>query len=331
MPNSTILNLMKAVSMNGKKFLKKIKRFDEYYTKWKWRERKVSYGEKNADKTFFVIRRATCKVGLFSYVMTNIGMIDVAIQKGYIPVIDMQNNRNTYLMDDEVGKCNAWEFFFKQPCGYSLKDVQDSKNVILSNGIIEKSFKYPDIDLVIKEEVYKYWKNIADKYLHLSDNLVYKLEREKQRLFGSDKARVVGVLCRGTDYINNHPKGHPVQPSVDEIISKTKEVWKKHQCQYVYLATEDKKIFDIFKKEFGEKLKAVQVERYEDTGNSNINDIIYADEREKKKKGEEYLVTIALLAQCTCLVAGCAGGTYGALLLSEGYEYKYIFNKGFYV
>ena len=55
--------------MNIKGKLKKIAFFDHLYVQWKWRERKVSWGAENPDKTFFVIRRAQCKAGLFSLVM----------------------------------------------------------------------------------------------------------------------------------------------------------------------------------------------------------------------------------------------------------------------
>ena len=124
--------------MNVKKVFQKITFLNEPYTRWKWRERRVSYGKENPDKTFYVIRRASCKVGLFSHVMTNMGLVKYALDRGYIPVIDMQNTKNTYLEPDQVGKVNAWEFYFEQPCGYSLRDIKKSKNVILSNGLITK-------------------------------------------------------------------------------------------------------------------------------------------------------------------------------------------------
>ena len=122
--------------MSIKKQLQKITILNSIYTKWKWRERKTSYGSDYPDQTFFVIRRAYCKVGLFSYVMTNMGLTDYALKKGYIPVIDMQNGRNTYLSEERVGKENAWEYFFKQPAGYTLQDIKKAQNVILSDGLI---------------------------------------------------------------------------------------------------------------------------------------------------------------------------------------------------
>ena len=46
--------------------------------------------------------------------------------------------------------------------------------------------------------------------------------------------------------------------------------------------------------------------------------------------GMEYLVTTMLLARCQCLCAGCVSATVGALLLTEGYEYVYLFDLGIY-
>ena len=64
------------------------------------------------------------------------GACAYAVKQGYIPVIDMQNGRNTYLEEGKVGRENAWEYYFEQPCGYRLADIRDAKNVILSDGLI---------------------------------------------------------------------------------------------------------------------------------------------------------------------------------------------------
>ena len=36
--------------------------------------------------------------------MTNMAMVKYALDKGYIPVIDMQTEKNTYLDEEQVGK-----------------------------------------------------------------------------------------------------------------------------------------------------------------------------------------------------------------------------------
>ena len=46
--------------------------------------------------------------------------------------------------------------------------------------------------------------------------------------------------------------------------------------------------------------------------------------------GKKYLLSILILSECDCLVAGSAGGTHGALLMGKEYDYQYIFDLGVY-
>lgn len=314
--------------MDIKKVLKRIPFIDELYIRCKWKEKRLSWGEEHPDKTFFVVRRATCKVGLFSYVMTNMGLVKQAINRGYIPVIDMQNNANTYLEDEEVGRENAWEFYFEQPCGFTLKDISNSKNVILSNGLIEKSDWYPGNNITQNKELCAEWRTFFSKYLKVKTDISQQADETFSKFFGTD--RVLGILCRGTDYRNKRPKNHPIQPEADVVIREAERIMEEYQCIWIYLATEDEDIYQSFYKVFGNRLKVTGAKRYSNTGMKNINDIDYKRMRDKYLKGKEYLINILLLAKCNCLIAGSVGGTYGALLLSKGYEYEHVFNLGTY-
>lgn len=315
--------------MGLKQQIQKVSFINEPYTKWKWRERKVSYGNENPEKTFFVIRRASCKVGLFSSVMTNMGLVDYAVKKGYIPVIDMQNASNTYLEPEQVGKMNAWDFYFNQPMGYGLEDIAASKNIILSNGLITKKNDYPDMRIVDDEKLLLRWREVFGKYFSINDALLEEFRTEKQKLFGEN--RVLGVLARGTDYINLKPKNHPIQPTAIQIVGKAAEVMEQYQCTYIFLATEDQSIFHTVKEQFGDKLLAMETTRYTTSGSQNINDMCSGREADRYLKGKEYLLSVWLLSQCNCLVAGNVGGTHGALLMSPGYEYSYVFDLGLYL
>lgn len=302
--------------------------FDHLYVQWKWRERKVSWGAENPDKTFLVIRRAQCKAGLFSLVMTNMGLVKYALDKGYIPVIDMQSERNTYLDEEQVGRENSWEFYFEQPCGYSLKDISRSRNIILSSGLIGKNNFFPEDRMVKNPEEYRMWRNLFQRYFRVKKEVLEEAEALKRELFHGE--RVLGVLCRGTDYTNTRPKDHPIQPDIADVLDKVDEVLKQQKCSYVYLATEDDDIYAVFERQYGAKLKALKTRRYHNTGQENINDISAKSGESKYQLGRDYLMTILLLADCNCLVAGSAGGTYGALLMGKEYEYQYIFDLGTY-
>lgn len=267
-------------------------------------------------------------MGLFSFVMTNMGLVRYALGKGYVPVIDMQFNRNTYLEDNQVGKENAWEFYFKQPCGVSLKDIQNCKNVILSDGLITERNVFPTSEVVRDEEQYLLWRPFFQEYLHVNDEIYQQAQALKMQMFGGK--RVLGVLCRGTDYVLQRPQNHPIQPDVDELIAKAIAVMQEQSCEFVYLATEDEGAYRKFREAFGDYLKVTQARRCEDIGSTNINDVSYDRENDRYLKGRDYLINIVLLSECNCLVAGSAGGTYAALLMGSEYEYQYIYDLGNY-
>lgn len=314
--------------MSFKKLLQRITFINDIYTKWKWREHRVSYGKENPDKTFFVIRRASCKAGLFSFVMTNIGLVKYAIERGYIPVIDMQTTANTYLREDQVGRENAWEFYFEQPCGYSLMDISKSRNIVLSSGMITRDNEYPGGDIVRYQEKLQSWKEWFDKYFRVKEEIINEAEKIRETLFQGEK--VLGVLCRGTDYTEQKPKAHPIQPAVEDVIQRAKEVMDSRDCKCIYLATEDEGVYQKFYKVFGDQLKVTNAKRYTDIKDRNINDISFERENDAYLRGKEYLINILLLAGCQCLVAGNAGGTYGALLMGAGSEYQFVFDLGVY-
>lgn len=314
--------------MGIKEKIQQISFINEPYTKWKWRERKVCLGNAYPDKTFFIVRRANCKVGLFSHVMTNMGLVDYALKKGYIPVIDMQNGMNNYLERDKIGKENAWEYYFQQPCGYSLEDIKNARNVILSNGLITKESQYPDFRIAEDKELFDYWHPLFQNYLKPAKGILAELEKAKETFLRGEKT--LGILARGTDYVTSKPKGHPIQPTAEQIIAKAEEVMEACSCRKIYLATEDAAIYRKLKAAFGDRLTAPEAERYETAENENINDLVTRNDKDKVQKGKEYLLSILLLAECSCLVAGNAGGTHGALLMGKGYEYQYIFQLGSY-
>lgn len=311
-----------------KQKLQKNKKLNDLYTKWKWRERHVSFGNMYPEKTFFVVRRASCKVGLFSYVMTNMGLVDYAVKQGYIPIIDMQNNANTYLEEEKIGKENAWEYYFEQPCGYSLSDIKKAKNVILSNGLITDQNDYPDFRVVEDEKLLRYWHIIFKQYFKPNDEMKAAFTEKRKKLFGDD--RILGILARGTDYVSMRPKGHPIQPTAEQIIKKAAEIMENYQCSKIYLATEDQDIYEKIVNAFHERILALETKRFTTSGKQNINDMRNERENDRMLKGREYLLSMMLLSSCNCLLAGNVGGTHGALLMNDVYEFKYIFDLGTY-
>lgn len=286
-------------------------------------------GMKFPEKTFYIIRRSGMKLGLFSYFNTHLARMDYAVQNGMIPVVDMQNFRNSYLEPEEYALVNAWEKYFKQPTEYSLKDAYSARRVKLSDSGAPKEAPNDGMDFFTDVDgSMTYWREQCRKYIHLQTHVKEAFEKECARLF-NEREKVLGVLARGTDYVKLRPSQHPVQPSVEEILQKAKETMQAYGCNKLFLATEDKEIADIFAKEFGDKC-VTNTQEYVEYKDGYLSEIKAEKKNDIYNRGLNYLITILILAKCSCIVAGRTSGTVGAALLTDGWEYSYFFDLGYY-
>lgn len=295
-----------------------------------WMEHEECWGKENADKTFFIVRRTNTYSGLLSLIMTHLMRIEEAVKKGYIPVVDMQNNFNIYLSEDKIGLENAWEYYFEQPMGYSLKDIQKSKHVFLGSGDVPASFPYNDVKFASGETgELSYWQELAQNYIRLNEKTRQYIDHLKQTMF-SPNDRIVGVKCRGTDYLRAKPEGHPRQPSITQMIEKTEQIMQEYHCNKIFLSTEDGKAYEAFLQHFKDAVVTNKKE-YISYEKGPIGQIVYRnDTKEKYMEGLEYLSQIIILSECHCMIAGLTSGTIGAMLFTKGYEYSYIFDLGLY-
>lgn len=275
-------------------------------------------------KKYCVLRRQADNCGLFSFFIIFLGGISYCIKNDLIPIVDMLTYDNMY-QDGE--KINSWELFFKQPMGVRL---QDAVNAVYLDCNEITDYPNMSMDLLTNNKKIAYWRGICQKYIRFNEAAQQVIDHYMGMYMSNDKEKeTMGVLCRGTDYTELKPFGHPVQPDVNDVIDKARKLMEKNRCKYVFLATEDKKIYDIFAAEFGEQLIVLDMERYENTGNNYLADII-KKQSDIYKRGMDYLVSIYILSKCKCLVAGRTSGSVGAMILSEGYDEVYLWNEGYY-
>jgi len=293
-----------------------------------------SFGNEFPDKTFYVIGADENWCGLFAIIHHKLMHFEYAIEQGYIPVVDLQNYYNQYLSDYELFKENAWEYFFEQPMGFGLDDINKAKNIIQSvhsnKPLNRQYFGYRDI---FDKNIFLKYKNIFTTCVKLN-NTSQDFCAKRYAEYLQNKGKVLGILCRGTDFNTLKPKGHPIQPTPDEVIMKAEEVIKKYNCDYIYVATEDADIYDLFVKHFGDRLIIDNTIRWRisdlPNGRSNSKRLSYTDKEGKYKSGMEYLSQIYLLSKCDCFIGGATYGSFGVLMMNENFDYQYIFEKGYY-
>lgn len=285
------------------------------------RQQHKSFGSLNPSVKFCVLRSDTMDQGLLSLYLGNIERIISWRQAGFIPVIDWENYSTQYNVDFPVnGSRNAWEYYFEQPCDYSLQEVYNSSDVTLSGwkffqhyGFRRKETIQLDFSMLQAAPVKKYVMDIA---------------REKVNADGISS--MIGVLARGTDYIKLRPAGHTVAPDPEMISAKIDEALADFGSRRIFLATEDENMYSFFREKYGELIYTTDnnlIRNY--SGRDYVANSV--DAKNKYKFGLDYLVKMICLSECMCLIASDTSGSKFAHLMNNGrYSREYIFRLGTY-
>ncbi len=246
-----------------------------------------------------------------------------ALSKGYTPYIDLK--------DRGEGWTN-WSTFFEQPFSLPYSGVPDC---ICD---IEQGRFHPQFMTPYKKFDLRLWCKVYHRLVRLNENTARYVETEYKNLFVSDSGqekRVLGVICRGTDYVKLKPQGHPAQPSVELVIERAKVLLKQCRLDYIYLATEELAIYEQFEKAFPGLIIVNQRRYYDDIFKSHNMSYIYEVNFDRENdiylKGLEYLSSLQLLSRCNALLGGNCGGACAALYMNNmKYEYVELFKLGLY-
>ena len=271
-------------------------------------ERKLSLGEENGDKFFYVIRVDYEMAGIMAIVKSTLSHIVYAKEP-----------------------FNVWTKFFTQPCKYDLCDIKHSKNLIISKNIQVPYKKYGiNVDALYGDKfLLAKYKQEFKSNIHFNTETQHFMKNTFDKIIGGK--RCLGVLARGTDYLDCHPKGHPVQPEPLVLLKKAEEVMKKFDYHYLFLATEDKRIHDVFNKHFGERLLFNNQKLLSSMSNTKyISQLNDKDGLKSEKDILNYLSSLYILSKCNAFIGGCTAGTIGAYMMSDQYEYEYFWNLGHY-
>lgn len=267
-------------------------------------------------------------LGFFAFYITHLGWIDYALQHDMIPVVDMQYKWNVFLKEEEVGKVNSYEYYFKQPCGVSVDEALKDGNARYVWSNIPPYHPNDSLDYLYNPEIVQYYSKLAKKYMPFTDTVERELKEIEGALF-PENSRILGVLARGTDYTTLKPFYHPVQPTMDMIITQIKKYRKEYDCDKIYVATEDQNHLNALKKEFGDDLIYMDQPRLGET-TTYLNDDKEFTKRTPYQLGLDNLKSIYLLSRCKGLIAGRTSGTVGASILADQYEFMHIFSIGRY-
>lgn len=289
-------------------------------------QERVSWGEDFPDKIFLVIRRnAPDGAGLLSFFNTNRSWIRYALDNGMIPVVDMQTHLNQQLNIWEVGRKNAWEYYFEQPMGYSLPDIAHAKNVIIAHSAYAPGCEKA-LEAITIPELSEKMRSMVRRHMRIKNGALdefYNAELETA-LAMKDKC-VIGVRARGTDFNALKPHGHPIQPTAEDFIkwiARYPTDWK------IYLVSEDVGIIRSFRDAFGNRviLSRQQLPDYK----GGLMPTARSKSLTRRQEGAGYLKAIYDLSRCPILLSGHNNGMTVAYLYSEGFKEFHLFDLGWY-
>lgn len=203
-----------------------------------------SFGTKNKNKKFYVIRRSP-GAGFFSNLTYVLAHLLIAEKYKFIPVVDMENHPTIYNEKRLINKTyNSWEYYFNKVSKYELKDVYNSKSVILTSNFFES---HMPIDMSLKKEFHK----IIKKYIHINTDITKEMQKLKKKYFKNND-KILGVHFRGTTYKTARGHAFPIPPklmkkNIDALI-------KKFKYNKIFVVTEESDYLEYMKKCYPEKI-----------------------------------------------------------------------------
>lgn len=286
-------------------------------------EQKKTFGKLHPDKTFYVIRLyppATGWLANYNYVL---GYIKHARERGFIPVVDMEHYATLYTEKEPVnGTKNVWEYFFKQPSPYTLKEVYESKNVILSNGSL------PLCDMSMQPDVLQWQRKISS--LIPFNKTVYNHIQKMVKKVLPDGKRILGVPTRGSEQ-SKRVIGHHIPITVEEIVPIIQAKIKEWNMDYVFIKAEEQETIDYLQKHIPNLLftDCQRIKNY--TSNSALPASNANTQISQYRNLLDYMTDIYILSQCTALLGTMNNGLYTAILWNNArFEHVEIIDRGIY-
>ena len=197
-----------------------------------------SFGKKNRDKVFYVIKRSP-GAGLFSNVIYVLNHLRIAQNNNFIPIIDMENFTTIYSERKKIkGTYNSWDYFFNKINKFNLNEVYESKNVIITKDRFFKTFS----NTIANNN----FRNLGKKYFSIKKEYI-KLAEKYYR--DNLNTKTLAVHYRGTSYKTS--ANHPFPATINQTINYCNFLMTKFKYNKIFLCTEDLELLIAMKNKFG--------------------------------------------------------------------------------
>lgn len=296
-----------------------------------WTAQRRHYGERNRGTTILLLRYPTMTAGLFDIMKFTYAFVRVAWQRGWIPVVCLDQEPNQYLAERTgAGHENMWESFFPPASRIPVAEVFESDDVIVVDGLFPQTSGRANPYQM--EAFFRFASALDAKDLHEARSILrpnFATESVIEALLPAPLQRgdpVLGVISRGTDYRAEAAAARGEQPAnaaADDMIAAVRAFLAQHDVRYIFLATEDEAYFQKFCTAFREKLLFIRQQRvrYDESKRDRLLAELLPVE-DGRSFGRRYLAILFALGRCRWLLSSMnCGAMQGAWLYSAyGFE-----------
>lgn len=273
-----------------------------------WKCNRMSFGNENPDKTFFLIKNTLDVGGMADLIKFTLYRVAMAKEKGLIPVIDLsvKGDNNQYNNGDGT---NAWTMFFEQITDIPLEEVYRSKNVVISRDKMDIFNPY-----ILEQHYFMDLQQACKKYLKFNEKVTSYISKMYYEKIPNNKKKILGVIGRGTDYHSNRAMWICEPLETDAFLEEVAKAFEEWNCEYIFLATEDENVFKAFMgSNLRDKIISVDQERI-DYNDAKYKNLWLAEIKVRDKTGGyidnlRYLGILWILSKCSSLISSVSCGS----------------------
>ena len=200
-----------------------------------------SFGNRYPKKFFYIIQRSPGG-GMFSNLNYVLHHLLIAEKFKFIPIVDMENYFTFYNEKSSINRVNnSWDYYFEPVSKYTLKEVYESKNVIISDGKTGGNVFFDGFGKLNTEH-----KKIFNKYIKIKKNIIIEKNKFYNKNFNNSK--ILGVHFRGTDYKNR--ERHPYPATKKQITQIIDNLNARYKYDKIFLVTEELSYLKYLKKRY---------------------------------------------------------------------------------
>lgn len=289
---------------------------------WKCCNR-VTWGDKNPDKVFYLIKNTLDAGGMADLIKFTLYRAVMAEEKHLIPIVDLSVKGDNNQFNNGDGT-NVWTMFFEQLTDIPLEEVYNSKNVILSVDKLDIFNPY-----ILEKHYFTDHKFMFKKYLRFNKNVSEYIDDLYSQKMPKNQERILGVIGRESDYTAEKSRWVPKPLEQESFLKEVMEAKERWKCKYIFLATEDKNVYDLFmKSDLADSIIAVDQERidYSDEKNKNLflSEIKIRDKMNGYADNLRYLGILWLLSKCNSLISTCECGAFQCAVAFNNGKYENV-------